>query len=227
MIYNSTLVSKMTKPLTLEENNILYQQILAGDKQAIEDMIVGNMALVISKTNDFIGSRPWSRYLNDDLISAGFIGLIEAVNKLPASLNNTVTSYLIVSIERHFGTLLEHEMTIRVPYESERLARKKGKPIKKNVVQSVEELVELKPNDHSEVNLHPIRDTIVVNEANDLDMCDLIDKCCDTDTEREFVRLRLAGNTFAEITELSGTPLTSLYRLSCKLHNKVLQKLQD
>ena len=47
-------------------------------------MIVGNMSLAISKAESFIRCFPEVAHLRDDLISAAFIGLTKAVNKIAA-----------------------------------------------------------------------------------------------------------------------------------------------
>jgi len=206
MKYNHLLVSQMSKPLTKEENDVLFSRIVAGDNRARDEMIVGNMALVISKVNMFIKKHPYVSNLRDDLTSAGFVGLTVSVQKLTSNVEKLL-AYIGSTIDNHLRDLLEAEMSIRIPQESERIARKMGEPIEQCFV-------------------YRIKDDVFTRVNTDFEMKDLIDSCCETENEREFVRLRTQGYTLAEISIKTGVPLGSMTYLINKLTKKIGQKLQ-
>ena len=69
--------------VTIEKNNELFPAVVAGDAAAREAMIVNNLGLVVVKADSLIRQMPSVAYLRDDLVSAGYIGLVRAVNKVP------------------------------------------------------------------------------------------------------------------------------------------------
>ena len=82
LAYDHELTSKITRALDREQNERLYVRVMAGDEEARQEMIEGNMPLVIAKANSYIRRFPQLAYLRDDLHSAGFLGLVKAVNKM-------------------------------------------------------------------------------------------------------------------------------------------------
>jgi RNA polymerase sigma factor (sigma-70 family) len=198
----------MSKPLTQEENDLLCPKVIAGDKDARDALIVGNMSLVITKVNTFIQGHPSAAHLRDDLTSAGFVGLTKAVDELTSEIKNPM-GYIATSIYNHLGFLLESEMSIRIPHESKRLSRNTDKPIKECEIYSIQD------------------DSLLSASETDFDMRDLIDTCYESDKEQEFVRLREAGYTLAEISEKLDIGLNKLFYLSSKLYERVKQKLQE
>ena len=69
---------------TVEKNNELFPAVAAGDAAARDAMIEDNMALVVVKADALIRQMPSVAYLRDDLVSAGYVGLVKAVNKVAA-----------------------------------------------------------------------------------------------------------------------------------------------
>ena len=68
----------------IQRNNELYPAVVAGDAAAREAMILNNLGLVVTKANALICQVPGVAYLRDDLVSAGNIGLVTAVNQIAA-----------------------------------------------------------------------------------------------------------------------------------------------
>ena len=65
-----------------EEKDALFERIKAGDEEAKEEYIRGNLRLVLSVIKRFSGSNENA----DDLFQIGGIGLIKAVNNFNTCL---------------------------------------------------------------------------------------------------------------------------------------------
>lgn len=211
--YNGLLVSQMGEPLDAEKNAALYARIIAGDPAAREEMITGNMALVISKVDSFLRNVPQMAYLRDDLTSAGFIGLTQAVNALADGTRVRNPGYVPCYLGQRISTELtrlvdEDEAPIRVPHTSEHRARTNGQKVTPPTVQ----------------NAIPERFEVSSYEK-ELEMRDLIDSCCTCDEERTFVAMREAGHTYAEVAKAIDMPLTSTYVMAKELDARVQGKL--
>lgn len=101
-----------SKPLTTEENDSLAVKVRAQDPQAREDLIVGNIPLVRHRVRSWVSLYPHLQYLQEDMVSEGLVGLVEAVNriaKLPEPENNNVTGCLSVAITRAVGHYVARE----------------------------------------------------------------------------------------------------------------------
>lgn len=73
--------AKRITPSDVEENVKLFNEIRVG-KKAMERLIEGNMAYVVSKVAFFLADFPAFQYLQDDLISEGFLVLTRLAEKL-------------------------------------------------------------------------------------------------------------------------------------------------
>ena len=110
--YDYDLTSKIPKALDREQNEQFYARVMAGDDKAREEMIEGNMPLVIAKVDAYIGCHPQVAYLRDDLHSAGFLALVKAVNTMaehdqPSNVNPT--GYISVAITHEIIRVIEKE----------------------------------------------------------------------------------------------------------------------
>ena len=82
-------------PLTKEEEQIIMDQIRAGDEKAREPLIVHNLRLVV-----YIAKKFENANVNiEDLISIGTIGLIKAVNTFSPDRNIKLATYASRCIE--------------------------------------------------------------------------------------------------------------------------------
>ena len=207
MQYNLILVSQMSKPLTEEDNNLLVPKVLAGDKEARDKMITGNMGLVFTKVNTFIRTHPSAGHLCDDLTSAGFTGLIEAVDCLSPEIDNPM-GYISSRIYHRLIDLLEIEMLVRVPNESKRQAKKKNQSLRV-------------------CRVEPLGEDRFTNNQTDFEMRDLIESCCPTEGDQELIRLRELGHTLPEISTKFGKPLVTVFRLFDDIRERVAKKLKD
>ncbi len=189
---------------TIENNNELFPAVLAGDAAAREAMIVNNVGLVIVKAGSLIRQMPSVAYLRDDLVSAGYIGLVRAVNKVPTGRvrMKALNAWIGRCVTKEMRDLLPRERSIHIPRESSRLARNHNRPIE---VPTVFNVIPETLETHSELAVVELRD--------------IFDACCKSETERKCLRLREAGYTFQEI----GTRLN----ISKSLAQKMFRNLQE
>ena len=101
----------------IQRNNELYPAVVAGDAAAREAMILNNLGLVVAKANALISQVPGADYLRDDLVSAGNIGLVTAVNQIAAVWcgMKAVNRWLGRVFTRAMLHLLPTEHTIPIP----------------------------------------------------------------------------------------------------------------
>lgn len=87
------------------EKEVLFEKIKAGDEEAKEQYIKGNLRLVLSVIKRFSGSSENP----DDLFQIGCIGLIKAINNFNPELevNFQLMRYVIIgAIRRFIGTII-------------------------------------------------------------------------------------------------------------------------
>lgn len=213
--YNSALTADITRAgLTLadSDNQALLPLVEAGDHHARQQMVGGNLPLVISIVEGMIGCAPQLAYLRDDMTSAGYTGLTKAVNRIKRLGDRAkVTSYLSVAIRRDIKRLLASETTIYVPPRSQQAARAQGDPIEPPCV----------------VNCLPERPRLSNDACGETDARDLLDSCCACEEERTLLAMREAKHTYAEIARAIGKPLSSTYVLAKALESRIQQKLDS
>ena len=96
--------------LTTEEKEELFKKIMAGDKQAREDYIKGNLRLVLSVIQRFSGS---SENI-DDLFQIGCIGLMKAIDNFDITQNVKFSTYAVPMIMGEVRRYLRDNNAIRV-----------------------------------------------------------------------------------------------------------------
>lgn len=98
------------KTLTAEETRSLLLKTKAGDKKAREDLIYGNLRLVLSVIQRFTGRKE----LLDDLFQVGCIGLTKAVDNFNTELGVRFSTYAVPMIIGEIRRYLRDNNTIRV-----------------------------------------------------------------------------------------------------------------
>lgn len=99
------------KVLTDEEKTELLKKARSGDKFAREELINGNLKLVLSVIQSFK-----SRSDNlDDLFQVGCIGLIKAIDGFDASLDVKLSTYAVPMIIGELRRYLRDYNAVRVP----------------------------------------------------------------------------------------------------------------
>ncbi len=98
-------------PLLKEaEKEALFARIKAGDKEAKEEYIKGNLRLVLSVIKRFSNSNENA----DDLFQIGCIGLIKAINNFNTELNVKFSTYAVPMIIGEIRRYMRDNNSIRV-----------------------------------------------------------------------------------------------------------------
>ena len=191
----------------IERNNELYAAVRAGNATAREAMICNNLGLVVVKADSLIRQVPGLSHLRDDLVSAGNVGLLRTVNKVPTGRvpMRKLNAFIGACVMKEMLDLLPQERTIYVPARSEALAHNNDCPIEAPIVSNV------------------LPETLeTFSETGLVDLRDLMDACCESDAERACLRLREEGYTFQEISDRLGLSLAKVFRMFGKLKARIL-----
>ncbi len=107
--------------LSQQEELALARRCAAGDEEAIRQMVVANMRLVISIAREYAGRGVPLL----DLVQEGTIGLLAAARKFDYTLDFRFSTYATKWIRQGIGkSLLDHAQMIRVPvHTAERIRR--------------------------------------------------------------------------------------------------------
>ena len=92
------------------EKEVLFEKIKAGDEEAKEQYIKGNLRLVLSVIKRFSGSSENP----DDLFQIGCIGLIKAINNFNPELEVKFSTYAVPMIIGEIRRYLRDNNSIRV-----------------------------------------------------------------------------------------------------------------
>ena len=93
-----------------EEKEALFVRIKAGDEEAKEEYIKGNLRLVLSVIKRFSNSNENP----DDLFQIGCIGLIKAINNFNTELNVKFSTYAVPMIIGEIRRYMRDNNSIRV-----------------------------------------------------------------------------------------------------------------
>ena len=153
MYYNKVEIcginTSKLKTLTEEEKEELLQKTAAGDKKAREELIDGNLRLVLSVIQRF-GGRGESA---DDLFQIGCVGLIKAIDNFDMSVGVKFSTYAVPMIIGEIRRYLRDNSMLRVSRGMRDLAYKalgaKDEFSKKNsrepTVDEISEMIGEKP----------------------------------------------------------------------------------
>ena len=108
------------KVLTEEEKKALLLRIQEGDTQARQEMICGNLRLVLSIIQRFSGRRENM----DDLFQVGCIGLVKAVDHFDPSREVMFSTYAVPMILGEVRRFLRDSATVRISRSTRDLAYK-------------------------------------------------------------------------------------------------------
>ncbi len=96
--------------LTAKEMDELMRRLKAGDSEAREKFIVGNMRLVLSLVKRF-----WAKNANaDDVFQAGCVGLIKAIDNFDLGFNVKFSTYAVPMILGEIKRYLRDGNSLRV-----------------------------------------------------------------------------------------------------------------
>ena len=108
----------VAKPFTTEQNDEVYKRLVSGDEKARDEMIEGNMALVVYRVDAYLRSAPQMAYYRDDMISAGWLDCVRlwtACRRRGRSRIQEPTGWITKGIDCHIITLVDEANTIVVP----------------------------------------------------------------------------------------------------------------
>ena len=122
MQYNKVEISGVNtsklKLLTEDEKTELLKKARGGDKKARDELIEGNLRLVLSVIQKFMnrGAQP------DDLFQVGVVGLIKAIDNFDLSLDVRFSTYAVPMISGELRRYLRDNNSIRVSRSTRDLA---------------------------------------------------------------------------------------------------------
>lgn len=162
----NTNTSKL-KVLTNKENKELFLRIKAGDSSAREELINGNLRLVLSVIQRF-GGRGENA---DDLFQIGCVGLIKAIDNFDVSLDIQLSTYAVPMIIGEIRRYLRDNNMVRVSRSvrdlAYRILQAKEKLLKENGKEpTVEEIAKELQVEKEEVvmSLDAIQDPVSLQE---------------------------------------------------------------
>ena len=198
----SEKIEGRSEPFTTAENDAVYQRLVSGDESARNELIEGNMALVIHRVDAYLHRAPQMAYYRDDMISAGIVGLCEVVDRMQKKgpvTSPKPTGWITKGIDCCISRLADESNTIVVPKMTQARARSEGKPIRPPRTVSDKALVY---RDDSEIS----------GNAAATELQEEILACCEDDTDRQIVRMRSDGHTDAEIAASLGLSAMTISR---------------
>ncbi len=245
MYYNKVEIcgvnTSKLKTLTDEEKRDLLQKSQAGDSAARDELIYGNLRLVLSIIQRFSGRRESA----DDLFQVGCIGLVKAVDNFNLALDVKFSTYAVPMIIGEIRRYLRDNNSIRISrsvrdlayralqareeltreWEREptpaEIAAKLGES-KESVVRAMEAIVEpislyepvYSENGDSIYVMDQLSDTSAEDEhwAQSVALRDAMNKL--SERERKIIEMRFYGNkTQMEIAESIGISQAQVSRL--------------
>ena len=153
--------------LTNQEKKELFVKIKAGDNEARETFIQGNLRLVLSVIQKFYGRGENA----DDLFQVGCVGLIKAIDNFDTSLNVQFSTYAVPMIIGEIRRYLRDNNMVRVSRSIRDMAYKamqvKENYIKENhkepTIDEIAKLMEI-PKEEVVMCLDAIQDPVSLQE---------------------------------------------------------------
>jgi hypothetical protein len=210
-IHTQAVDAGIDVPLTREKNDELYILLVVGDQTARRRMIEGNLALVVTKVNQYIVSFPFIEFLREDMIGEGLLALTNAVDDLQARglvENPNPTGYICKAVQNEIGHLVDEELHLQAPSRTLRHRRKKGKPV-------------VTP---PQVAIEPMHVDQIQDPMGMTDLRDMISAACEDELDRMIVELRERSYTYQEIATRLDIPLTTAFVQLREIYGRFLEK---
>ncbi len=106
--------------LNNEETNELFKRMQEGDELAKDELVKGNLKLVLSILKRFTNTK----YNMDDLFQVGVIGLIKAIDNFDTSLGLRLSTYAVPLIIGEIKRFIRDNTSVRVSRSVKDLAYK-------------------------------------------------------------------------------------------------------
>ena len=114
MYHNKVIIcgvnTSKLKVLTEEEKRTLMKRVREGDEEARQEMITGNLRLVLSIVQRFVGRKENP----DDLFQVGCIGLIKAVDNFDIDKEVMFSTYAVPMIIGEVRRYLRDSASVRI-----------------------------------------------------------------------------------------------------------------
>lgn len=212
---NNDLIRLWVEPATRQSNDELYPLVVAGDPEVREKMIQSNIGLVMTEVNRFLIFLPQFEHSRDDLIGYGMVGLVEAVNKMSESgkvEDANPTAFMAICVRRAIGAALEKEEDVRVPMRTRNRKKQQGVDVGLSKTETIFDDGEEESTSKYFHDPRPMQELRL-----------LLDACCETEDEREIMRLREEGYVDREIAGILGLPQTTTYVMRRTLYARFLE----
>ena len=183
-----------------ENMDALAEQLRLGCRETRERMIEGYMPLVHSKVNKWLAIYPGLEYLEEDMVSEGYFAVVKSINNIETGeepLRSNVTAYVSTAIIHTIGDFLDNVATIRVPRRADATP-----PV-------IEQIIE-----------RPVQDADPVAM---LEVLDMLEAACTTDTDRSIVDLLSRGYTEREVSSQLDIPQSTVNILRHEIHERYSQ----
>lgn len=170
-----------------------------------EELIIKHMTHVAVKVSEFIKCFPMYAYLRDDLISEGYVGLIEGIDKFDPSVGSTLKSYITHWILLRVSEFANNSHIIPIP--SRTASRHK----------------ELTPPTVAQIDTEELDKIISKSNPKEyMEVYENIISHCATDEERAIVQMRERGSRDPEIAATLGLAIVTVYMLRREIYARYL-----
>lgn len=167
-----------------------------------------NIELVNTVVRSYLRRNPNLGYLKDDLISAGYVGLVQASNELETFEPDNVAAYLTSSIKREVEEAAAANVNpVVIPNRTRQRCRADGKSVVERTINRV-----------------PLEALTVTDPGMEMvDVMDAIEAACESDFEKQIIQMRVEGYTLIEI----GAKLGCHEGTVCKTLKKIYVRYKE
>lgn len=215
-VHKSAAAAGISETSSRERNNEFYVRMTGGDKDAINEMIEANMAIVMVRVDAFLANCPNYGYLREDLVSEGLLALTEAVQAMSKSKKDVSkinpTGYLYVAVSRAIGAAAEAEETMQLKPKTLRDAKERAQG------QGVELTIP------TQIPMGRNLPDVAYDETGVSELRDEIWSCAEDDQERRILKLREDGYVDDEIAEELSIPRWLVQEIRSSLYDRFLEK---
>lgn len=208
--------------LSFEETKELSIRIKNGDNEAKKRFIEGNLKLVVMLARNYYNSN--GRTLLLDLIQAGNIGLMRAVNKYDINLGYRFSTYASCWINTEVVREIQNNgRTIRIPIPThekinayrrmkQTLEQKKGMEVSSDEVAEVMKISKTKASEYEKLQEEPLSLNYLVGEEETTEVIDLISD----DSFMERIELRNLSSELRKLLNDCGLTYKEIQILSLR-----------
>lgn len=169
---------KLPKRLTSDELTVKVKQLLRGDTEAEEPIILGHLGLIIQIVGRYVSYFPMRA---DDLLSVATLTLVEAVHKFPEkSVDENITPHIVSQIHGKLSDYLkEEDRVVKVSSDGRKKAvlkaKKEGTSVESQLTRthSIDYILD---NENSRT-VNRFIAKVSYFDKNDIEYQEIIDKC--------------------------------------------------